>query len=179
MHAPEGWGSPDGTQPGTPYRCTSAAIVGLLRGCGGRSGCGLGISLLSRLRDKWFRVRHAAMACAAGDGISGSAVFQLRQVFCVEVIGHSDHHARGILDRVGVGGEVVAFRLRVSGMTEPTVDTEVALILMHHRDDLVSGDVFGKSLDVGWIGARASWWSRGLRCGSGGGRFLSQGEMGR
>jgi len=135
--------------------------------------------LLSRLRDKWFRVRHAAMACAAGDWISGSAVFQLRQVSGVEIIGHSDHHARGILDRVGVGGEVIALRLRVSGVTEPTVNAEVALVLMHHLDDFVSGDVFGKDLDVGWIGARTSGWSGCLCGGRGRGRFLRQRKMGR
>jgi hypothetical protein len=57
-------------------------------------------------------------------------------------------------------------------MTEPAVNTEVALILMHHLDDIVSGDVFGEHFDVGWIGARASRRTRrcdlGGRCGGGG-----------
>src|SRR5207302_8797288 len=57
---------PGGSEPGNLYRCTSAAGFGLFLGCGGRrSGCG--ISLLMSLGDEWFRVRHAAVACAAGD----------------------------------------------------------------------------------------------------------------
>jgi hypothetical protein len=51
-------------------------------------------------------------------------------------------------------------------VAELALNTEVALILMHHLDDIVSGDVFGEHFDVGWIGARASRRSRGLRCGS-------------
>ena len=131
--------------------------------------------MLTRLGDKWFRVRHAAMACATGDGVVGLAIAQLSEIFGVEIVGHSNHHARLVLDRVGVGGEVVAPGLRVSGVTERTVDAEVALILMHDFDDFVSGDVFGKGLDVGGIWTRAPGWSRGLRCG----RVLSQGKMGR
>jgi hypothetical protein len=46
---------------------------------------------------------------------------------------------------------------------------------MHHLDDFVSGDVFGKRFDVGWIGTWASGWSRGLR----GWRVLSQGDVSR
>ena len=99
---------------------------------------------------------------------------KLREVFCVEVVGHFDHHACLVLDRVGVGGEVVAPGLRVSGVTERAVDAEVALVLMHDLDDFVPSDVFGKSLDVGWIGTRPSGWSRGLCCG----RVLSQGNRG-
>ena len=122
--------------------------------------------MLVRLRDKGFRVRHAAMACAAGDGVGGFVIAELGEVFCVELVGHFDHEARLVLDGVGVGGEVVAFGLRISCMAELAVDTEVALILMHEFIDLVSGDAFGKRFEVGWIGARASGWPRDL---SGGG----------
>ena len=104
---------------------------------------------------------------------------ELRDVFRVELVGHSDHKARLVLDGVGVGGEVVAPGLGVSGVAEFALDAEVAFVLMHDLDDFVSGDVFGKDLDVGWIGARAPGWSRGLRGGSGCGRFLSEGEVSR
>ena len=133
--------------------------------------------MLLRLRDKYFRVFHAAMAGAAGDGVGGLAVAQLCEVFGVEVVGHFDHHACLVLDRIGVGGEVVALGFRVSGVTERTVDAEVALVLVHDLDDFVACDVFGKNLDVGWIGAWTPRGSGGLRRGSG--RFLSQGNRGR
>ena len=106
---------------------------------------------------------------------------ELREVFRVEVVGHFDHQARLVLDRVGIGGEVVAFGLGVTGVAEFAFDAEVALVLMHDFDDFVAADVFRKDLDVGWIGARASGLARrcGLRGGSGCGRFLSQGEVSR
>ena len=137
--------------------------------------------MLTRLGDKWFRVRHAAMARNAGDGVGRLVVAELREVFSVEVVGHFDHQARLVLDRVGVGGEVVAPGLRVSGVTERTVDAEVALILMHDFDDFVSGDVFGKGLDVGGIRTRSSGRARrrGLGWGSLGSGFLSQSNVGR
>ena len=143
--------------------------------------------MLVRLGDKDCGVRHAAMAGAAGDGIGGHVVAQLIEVFGVEVFGHFDHEAGGVLDRIGIGGEVVAFGLRISGVAELAVDTEVALILMHEFIDLVSGDAFGKRFAVGWIGARASGRVRGLgRWGWSGrdwrvrsGRGLSQGNRGR
>ena len=135
--------------------------------------------MLLGLRDKHFRAFHAAMTGAAGDGIGGPPVAQLCEVFGIEVVGHLNHHAGLVLDRVGIGGEVVALGLRVSGVTERTVGAEVALILMHDLDDFVSGNVFGEDLDIGWIGTRSSGRSRGLRCGSRGGRVLSQDNMGR
>jgi hypothetical protein len=129
--------------------------------------------MLLRLRDKYCGVRHAAMTGAAGDGIGGHVVGQLIEVFGVEVVGHFDHEAGGVLDRIRIGGEVVAFGLWISGVAELAVDTEVALILMHDLDDFVAGDVFRKGLEVGWIGARASGWARGLSGGGWSGRGWS------
>ena len=117
------------------------------------------------------------MAGAARDRVGRLAGAQLRQVFGVEIVGHFDHQARLVLDGVGIGGEVVAPGLGVSGVAEFALDAEIALVLMHDFDDFVAGDVFGKSLDVGWVGARAPGWSRGL--GRGSRSVLSQGNMGR
>ena len=80
------------------------------------------IFMLSRLRDERFRVRHAAMAGAAGDDNGGFVVFQLREVFGVDVFGHFDHQARFFFDRICVGGEVVAFGLRVFGVAKFAFD---------------------------------------------------------
>jgi hypothetical protein len=142
-----------------------------------RGGCGWSILPLTRLWDEWIRVRHAAMACTAGDGVGRLVIAQLCEEFSVEVVGHFDHQAGFFFDRVCIGGEVVASGRRVSGVTEFALDAEVALILMHELDDVVSGDVFGKSLDVGWIGTRPSGWSCGLACRSGGWSVLSEGEV--
>ena len=65
------------------------------------------------------------------------------------------------LSLTGLASEGKSLRL-VSGFRawqNSTVDAEVALILMHELDDFVAGDVFGKSLDVGWIRTRAPGWS--------------------
>jgi hypothetical protein len=85
------------------------------------------------LRDKRLRVRHAAMAGAAGDGVGGFATRELREVFCVEVVGHFDHQARLVFDRIGIGGEVVLPGFGVAGVAELAFDTEVALILMRRN----------------------------------------------
>jgi len=122
--------------------------------------------MLVRLRDKWLGVRHAAVAGSTGDCVGCFVVGELREVFCVDVVGHFDHQARLVFDRIGIGGEVIFSGFGVAGVAELAFDTEVALVLMHHFDDFVSGDVFGKRFDVGWIGTRASGWSCGLCCGS-------------
>jgi hypothetical protein len=44
------------------------------------------------------------------------------------------------------GKSFSGFGLRAA---ELAFDTEVALVLMHHFDDFVAGDVFGKRFDVG------------------------------
>jgi hypothetical protein len=136
----------------------------------------LAISLLMLLWDEWFRVCHAAMACAAGDRVGRFVIAQPGEEFGVEVVGHFDHQAGFVFDWIGIGGKVVASGRRVSGVTVFALDAEVALILMHELDDLVSSDVFGKGLDVGWIGTRASG-SRLLLRRSWGGSVLSQGEV--
>jgi hypothetical protein len=117
------------------------------------------------------------MTCAAADGVGRFVIAQLGEEFSVEVVGHVDHQASFLFDRVCIGGEVVASGRRVSRVTVFALDAEVALILMHELDDIVSGDVFGKSLDVGRIGTRASGWSRGLRGWCWSGSVLSEGEV--
>ena len=128
--------------------------------------------MLVRLRHKWLGVRHTAVAGAAGDCVGCFVIGELREVFGVEVVGHLDHQARLVFDRIGIGGEVHFFGFGISGMAELAFDTEVALILMHCFHDFVAGDVPGESFDVGWIGTRASRRSRcsglGGRCGGGG-----------
>ena len=64
-------------------------------------------------------------------------------------------------------------------MAEFTVDTEVALILVHELVDLVSGYGFGKNLEIRWIGTWPSGRSRGLRRGSRGGSVLRQSKVSR
>lgn len=142
-----------------------------------RSGCGWSIFPLARFWNECFRVCHAAMACAAGDGVGGFVIAQLGEEFGVEVVGHFDHEASFLFDRVCIGGEVVASGRRVSGVTEFALYAEVALILMHELDDVVTGDVFGKSLDVGWIGTRASGWPCGLRGWCLSGSVLGEGKV--
>jgi hypothetical protein len=119
------------------------------------------------------------VACSAGDRIGRLAIAYLGEVFGVEVSGHSDHHAGLVFDRVRVGGEVVAPGLGVSGVAELAFHAEVSLILMHEFDDLVSGDVFGESLDVGGIGTWAPGRPGGLRGWWDGGSFLRQHERSR
>ena len=109
------------------------------------------------------------MAGAAGDGAGGLGVGQLCEVFGVEVVGHFDHQTGFVLDRVCIGGEVVAFGLWVAGVAEFAFDTEVALILMHELDGLVAGDVFGENLDVGGIGTWAAAVAGLAVCGAGAG----------
>jgi len=115
------------------------------------------------------------MACAAGDGVGGLAVTQLREVLPVEVVGHPDHDASLLLDRICIGGEVVALGLGVACVAVFTIRAEVALVLTHELDDFVAGDVFGKSLDVGGIGT----WTAGPGVLSGSERLLSEREVSR
>src|SRR6202522_1293820 len=103
------------------------------------------------------------MAGTAGDGVVGLGVGQLREVGGVEVVGHFDHQAGFVFDRVCIGGEVVAFGLGVACVTVLALNAERALVLMHDLDDLIAGEVFGKNLEVGWVGTRASWWPCDLR----------------
>lgn len=117
------------------------------------------------------------MARSAGDGVGRLGVGQLCEIFRVEIVGHFDHQTGFVLDRVGIGGEVVAFGRSVAGVAEFAFDTEVALILMHELDGLVAGDVFGENLDVCGIGTWSAGWSGGLRCRSR--SVLCRGEMSR
>jgi len=107
------------------------------------------------------------MAGAAGDGVLGLGISQLREVVGVEIVGHFDHQAGLVFDRVRVGGEVVAFGLWVASVAVLALNAECAFVLMHDVDDLISGEGFGKSLEVGWVGTRASRRSCGLRRGRG------------
>ena len=113
------------------------------------------------------------MAGAAGDRVLGLGIGQLREIVGVEVVSHFDHQAGFVFDRVCIGGEVVAFGLRVPSVTVLTLNAERAFVLMHDVDDLISGEGFGKNFEVGRVGSRASW-SRGLGCRGGGGRILGQ-----
>ena len=136
-----------------------------------RGSGGWTIVLLMRLGNEGFRARHAAVTGTAGDGIGGLAIGQLGQVFGVDVVGHPDHHARLLFDRIRIGGEIGAFCLRVACVTEGAFDAEVTLVLVHKSNDLVSRDVFGESLDVGGIGTRSAGltgpWGLGRRWSSG------------
>ena len=94
----------------------------------------------------WLRhedrgVGHALMAGAAGDRVRGLAVAQLRQEFGVEVVGHADHGTGCLLDRVCVGGEVIALGLGILGVAEFAFDAEVAFIPVHELHDIVAGNV--------------------------------------
>ena len=113
------------------------------------------------------------MACSAGDRIGRHATAQLGEVFGVDVGGHFDHDASFFFDRIGIGGEVVALRLGVAVVTEGAFDTEVALILVHEFNDIIAGDVFGESFDVGGIGTRSAGLAGSWGCGRGCWGFLS------
>jgi hypothetical protein len=119
--------------------------------------------VIMRFGHEGRRVGHTAMAGATGDGIVGFVIAaQLGEVFRVEVVRHFDHEAGCVLERVCIGGEVVAFRLGVAGVAESTFDAEVGFVLMHEFVDVVAGDVFRKSLDIGWSGLGTMRRSRGL-----------------
>jgi hypothetical protein len=98
------------------------------------------------------------VACSAGDRIGRHATAQLGEIPGVDVGGHFDHYASFFFDRIRIRGEVVSLGLGVPVMAEGAFDTEVALILVHEFNDIIAGDVFGESLDVGGIGT----WSAGL-----------------
>jgi hypothetical protein len=119
------------------------------------------------------------MAGAAGDGVLGLGIGQLREVVGVEIVGHFDHESGLVFDRVRVGGEVVALGLRVASVAVLTLNAERAFVLVHDVDDLISGEGFGKNLEVGRVGTRSAGWSRGLCRRSGGGSVLSQRKLRR
>jgi hypothetical protein len=129
------------------------------------------------LRDEDLGLLRAAMAGAAGDRVGGLAVADLGEISGVDVGSHFDHDAGRFFDRVCVGGEVVALGIGVAEVTEGTLDPEVALELMHELVEIVAGDVFGKSFDVGWIGTGAPGWSCGLGCGNGCARWSGRGSV--
>ena len=120
------------------------------------------------------------MAGTAGDGIGRHASAQLREIFGVDVGSHPDHHAGFFFDGVRIRGEVVAFGLGVAGVTELAFDAEVSRVLTHLLNDLVSGDVFGESLDVGGIGPRAAGLIGPCRlsCRRSSGRLLRENDVG-
>src|SRR5215813_12630835 len=99
---------------------------------------------------------HTAMAGSAGNGIGWLVIAELCEEFVVEVVGHFDHEASFFFDRVCVRGEVVAVGRGVASVAEGTFDAEIAFVLMHELDDVVSSDVFGENLDVDWFWARAA-----------------------
>ena len=80
------------------------------------------------------------MAGAAGDRVFGLGVSQLREVSGVEVVGHFDHQAGLVFDRVCIGGEVVAFGFGVARVAVFALNAECAFVLMHDFDDLIAVD---------------------------------------
>lgn len=81
---------------------------------------------------------------------------ELSEIFGVEIVSHPDHDASFFFDGIGVGWKVVAFGFGVSRVTVPAFNTQVAFVLTHEFDDLVTSHVFGENLEVGGLGTRTS-----------------------
>ncbi len=116
------------------------------------------------------------MAGSAGDCVVGFVVAELRKIFGIDVVGHSNLDASLVLDGICIGGEVVALGFGVAGVAELAFVSQVSFVLAHELDEVVAGDVLGQGLDVGRFGARSSGWSRCLRCWSCRGGLLRKDE---
>jgi hypothetical protein len=92
------------------------------------------------------------MAGSAGDCIVGFVLAELRKIFGIDVVGHSNHDTSLVFDGVCVGGEVVAPGFGIAGVAELAFDAQISCVLAHELDEVVAGDVFGEGLDVGRFG---------------------------
>ena len=142
-------------------------------GCRRRSGSAwrTGRSAVAGLawrRDKCGRLLLAAVAGAAGDGCGSFAGWfardgELGKVLGVDVLGHADHAARGVLHGVRVGGKVIAMGLWVLSVTKLTLHTKRLLKSSHRLDDVcIRGEDFeilgGERSALASRPSLSSWW---------------------
>jgi hypothetical protein len=138
-----------------------------------RTGCpwGTGSGAVTGLAwrgDKCRRLLLAAVAGAAGDGCGSFAGLlardgELGKVFGVDVLGHADHAARGVLHGIRVGGKVIAMGLRILSVAEPALHTKRLLKSSHCLDNVcIRGEDFevlgGEGSALASRPTWTSWW---------------------
>ena len=126
-------------------------------------------------RDEFFWAEMAAVASAAGDGCAGAIDFG--DVVRVDVFGHFEHDAGGLLFFLGVVGEVQyglavgAGFLGIDGVAGLAAGAEFAGPLVHDFVNLLACQVARQDFEIGGGGhfvgrtLRSSGRGRGLSCG--------------
>lgn len=104
----------------------------------------------------WWRLEGyghvvALMAGAAAYGPligGGVGIVNLRHIFLVDLAGHRDHGAGGVLFRLCVGGEVGMLSGLIDFVTEGAMHAERLRVAVHDLHELVRCCVLGQHLEV-------------------------------